>query len=72
MGRIQYAPTLPAGDVSYLYPQRLPRTPPLSFSDFPFSMYPCRGVLHTPHKRPEGANTYLLDVLFSSVRVGAY
>ena len=52
MGRIQYAPTLPAGDVSYLYPQRLPRTPPLSFSDFPFSMYPCRGVLHTPHKRP--------------------
>ena len=26
MGRMQYAPTLPAGDVSYLYPQRLPRT----------------------------------------------
>ena len=37
-GRIRYAPTLPAGDVSYLYPQRLPRTPPLSFSDAPFSM----------------------------------
>ena len=58
VGRMQYAPTLPAGDISYLYPQRLPRRPPLSFSDFPFSMYPCRGVLHTPYKRP-GRGEYI-------------
>ena len=52
MGRMQYAPTLPAGDVSYLYPQRLPRTRHFLLLDLPFSMSPCRGVLHTPHKRP--------------------
>ena len=55
VGRIQYAPTLPAGDVSYLYPQRLPRTRHFLLLDLPFSMSPCRGVLNTPHKRPEGA-----------------
>ena len=31
VGRMQYAPTLPAGDVSYLYPQYLPRTRPSRF-----------------------------------------
>ena len=50
MGRMQYAPTLPAGDVSYLYPQRLPRTRHFLLLDLPFSMSPCRGVLNTPHK----------------------
>ena len=55
VGRMQYAPTLPAGDVSYLYPQRLPRTRHFLLLDLPFSMSPCRGVLNTPHKRPEGA-----------------
>ena len=37
---------------------------------FPFFVVPGRGVL--PHKRPEGANTCLLDAPFSAVRVGAY
>jgi len=50
MGRMQYAPTLPAGDVSYLYPQRLPRTRHFLLLDLPFSMSPGRGVLNTPHK----------------------
>ena len=50
MGRMQYAPTLPAGDVSCLYPQRLPRTRHFLLLDLPFSMSPCRGVLNTPHK----------------------
>ena len=53
VGRMQYAPTLPAGDVSYLYPQRLPRTRHFLLLDLPFSMSPCRGVLNTPHKRPD-------------------
>ena len=39
VGRMQYAPTLPAGDVSYLYPQRLPRSPTLSFLVFHFLIY---------------------------------
>ena len=39
MGRMQYAPTLPVGDVSYLYPQHLPRAPPPSFLVFHFLIY---------------------------------
>ena len=39
VGRMQYAPTLPAGDVSYLYPQRLPRSQTLSFLVFHFLIY---------------------------------
>ena len=61
-GRIQYAPTLPAGDVSYLYPQHLPRTPAFLLFIFPFSMYPCRGVSHTPHKRPDRGDLIYLWV----------
>ena len=59
MGRMQYAPTLPAGDVSYLYPQRLPRTRHFLLLDLPFSMSPCRGVLHTPHKTTRQGRSYL-------------
>ena len=59
MGRMQYAPTLPAGDVSYLYPQRLPRTRHFLLLDLPFSMSPCRGVLHTPHKTARKGRSYL-------------
>ena len=59
MGRMQYAPTLPAGDVSYLYPQRLPRTRHFLLLDLPFSMSPCRGVLNTPHKTTRRGRSYL-------------
>ena len=69
-GRIQYAPTLPAGDVSYLYPQRLPRTPTFLLLDLPFLMSLVGAYRIRPPDDPTGADKCFLEAPFSSTRVG--
>ena len=54
-GRIRYAPTLPAGDVSYLYLKHLPRTPAFLLFIFPFSMSPVGAYRIRPTNDPAGA-----------------